>query len=390
MKRTLHFLPALIIALAAWFGFARPAAAATGGDETTPNLRAYDVACAAGVCTLDVPLELAPLPKLGAQIAIDKLENNLTFLPDGTTLALTDTLSVKLPVGDILLRNADLTMTMGEDGAIQQLRGTAEVPLPRLGILENVALTGPVKADVGFERGANLADLNAPLDPDRQYMFIHFGSGLDLTADHVTADGETRTLAIDIPKGQRATLIIDTEEPFAYLAGNLTLRYDEQLAFVGEWLSAADLAGGVPLRHSVGVEFTGAMGENQPLFLRVGGSYSADAGLVGREVEAGVQAGQFVGGVAAHRADAIGGAVHVEIVDDDQLAVLAAMDVQFDAVGALLQGRLEGEKRVFRGGHARPAMGKNLRLSCHDLLTLLRFCRLLPAAETYGVRPRPA
>ncbi|MEZ4581832.1 MAG: hypothetical protein R3A10_09380 [Caldilineaceae bacterium] len=60
---------------------------------------------------------------------------------------------------------------------------------------------------------------------------------------------------------------------FAYLAGNLTLRYDEQLAFVGEWLSAADLAGGVPLRHSVGVEFTGAMGENQPLFL--GGAAAA-------------------------------------------------------------------------------------------------------------------
>ncbi|MCB0071338.1 MAG: hypothetical protein KDE20_07765 [Caldilineaceae bacterium] len=285
MKRTLHFLPALIIALAAWFGFARPAAAAcTGSDEPTPNLRAYDVACAAGVCTLDVPLELAPLPKLGAQIAIDKLENNLTFLPDGTTLDLTDSLSVKLPVGEILLRNADLNMTLGEDGAVEQLRGTAEVPLPRLGILENVALTGPVKADVGFERGANLADLNAPLDPDRQYMFIHFGSGLDLTADHVAADGETRTLAINIPQGQRATLIIDTEEPFAYLAGNLTLRYDEQLAFVGEWLSAADLASGIPLRHSVGVEFTGAMGENQPLFLRVGGSYAADAGLVGRWV----------------------------------------------------------------------------------------------------------
>lgn len=288
MKRILHVLPALMLALVAWFGLAQPAAAATsGGDatDTTDNaLRAYDLACEAGVCTLDLPLELAPLPKLGAQIAIDKLENNLPLLPDGTSLELTDSLTVKLPVGDILLRNADLAVTLGEDGAIEQLRGTAEVPLPRLGILENVALNGPVMADVGFERGANLADLNAPLDPDRQYMFVHFGSGLDLTAEHMTADGDTRQLALNIPQGQRATLIIDTQEPFAYLAGNLTLRYDEQLAFVGEWLSAADLAGGLPLRHSVGVELAGAVGENQPTFLRIGGSYAADAGLVGRWV----------------------------------------------------------------------------------------------------------
>jgi hypothetical protein len=201
MKRIMHVLPALMLALVAWFGLAQPAAAATsggaqttaamsGGDatDTTDNtLRAYDLACEAGVCTLDFPLELAPLPKLGAQIAIDKLENNLPLLPDGTSLELTDSLTVKLPVGDILLRNADLAVTLGEDGAIEQLRGTAEVPLPRLGILENVALNGPVKADVGFERGANLADLNAPLDPDRQYMFVHFGSGLDLTAEHMTA-----------------------------------------------------------------------------------------------------------------------------------------------------------------------------------------------------------
>ncbi|MEZ4581834.1 MAG: hypothetical protein R3A10_09390 [Caldilineaceae bacterium] len=55
------------------------------GDDTTPNLRAYDVACAAGVCTLDVPLNLAPLPKLGAQIAIDKLEKQPDLPPDGTT-----------------------------------------------------------------------------------------------------------------------------------------------------------------------------------------------------------------------------------------------------------------------------------------------------------------
>lgn len=285
MHRTLRFLPALIIALAAWFGFAQQAAAAdTGGHDTNTTLDAYDVACADGVCTLDVPLELAPLPRLGAQIAIDKLEDNLTFLPAGTAIDLTDSLMVKLPVGEILLRNADLTMTLDAAGRMEQLRGTAEVPLPSLGILENVALTGPVKADVGFERGANLAELNAPLLPERQYLFFHFGSGLDLTAEHVAADGEARQLAVSIPQGQRATVIIDTEEPFAYLAGNLTLRYDEQLAFVGEWLSAADLAGGIPLRHSVGVEFAGALGENQPAFLRIGGSYSADAGLMGRWV----------------------------------------------------------------------------------------------------------
>ncbi|MEZ4560292.1 MAG: hypothetical protein R2854_28290 [Caldilineaceae bacterium] len=78
-------------------------------------------------------------------------------------------------------------------------------------------------------------------------------------------------------QGQRATLIIDTEEPFAYLAGNLTLRYDEQLAFV--WLSAADLAGAAfRCATSVG-GIHRRYGRKPALFPRAGGSYAADAGL---------------------------------------------------------------------------------------------------------------
>ena len=292
-------LSVLALTGAIWFGATQTAAAQTATaapvdqQATLPDaavtITDYGLVCAGDACTVEIPVELSALTKAGARFAIDIVQDNLKLLPAGGGIELSDALTVKLPVGDIKLTGADLTLSMADDGTIDQLRGTAELPFPGLGMFENMHLSGPVKADVGFAQGSDLTDLNAPLDPDRDYVFFNFGTGLDMTADHVRADGETTQLRLTVPKGQRATLVVDTQEPFAYLAGNLTLRYDEQLAFVGDWITAVDAAGlatdfasGLPIRHSVGVEWTSAIGENQPAFLRVGGSYAADAGLVGR------------------------------------------------------------------------------------------------------------
>ena len=50
--------------------------------------------------------------------------------------------------------------------------------------------------------------------------------------------------------------------------------------------------------------------------------------------------------MVAHRSRAVGGALQGEIVDDDRLLVGGEVHVQLDAVGALLEGQLEGRDGV--------------------------------------------
>lgn len=278
----------LFLAGLLWLGVTSTASAAAPATEPQPDASEYDaygVTCTTSSCTVDVPVTLSPLSRLGAQFAIRTVQENLNLLPDGASIELNDALTLELPVGDLLLTDADLVLTRTEEGKIQELRGTAQLPLPALGALENLALSGPIKADVGYARGADLAHLHAPLEADRAYVYFNFGSGLEMTVDQSTEDGAIRTIDLTVPKGQRATLVVDTQEPFAYLTGNLSLAYDEQLAVAGDLLNVMDAAGattGIPVRHNVGVEWTTAVGQHQPAFLRLGGSYAADAGLVGR------------------------------------------------------------------------------------------------------------
>ena len=292
MKLWTRILPMLaFVAVLIGLG-ARPASAAEltqTADQDAPNMLAqYGIGCEEGVCTVEVPLDslnLSPLTILGADYAIDVMQENMKVLPDGVSLELEDNLVVNLPLGKIKLVDADLTMTMNDAQEIEQLRGTAQVPFPTLGIFENVTVNSPLRADVGMDYGKNLADLHAPLDAERRYMFINFGAGLAMEAERLTADGDTRQLAISVPKGQQATLIIDTVEPYAYLAGNATLSYDEQLAFVGQLFNAEELAtllDGMPIRHRIGLEVISSVGRGQENFLRLGGNYTMDAGLVGR------------------------------------------------------------------------------------------------------------
>ncbi len=88
----------------------------------------------------------------------------------------------------------------------------------------------PALAEVGLDTGSHLSHLAAPLDPERQYLFFNITSGMDV-AGTVAATGDT--LSLSAPAGQALTLVIDTEEPLVYLAGNVTVNTSAELLLAG-------------------------------------------------------------------------------------------------------------------------------------------------------------
>ncbi len=251
------------------------------------SLEEYGVSCDGDACTVNVSLDrfgISPIAKLGASFAIELAQDNLNFLPENAGIEIEDDLTLKLPIGDLELMDADLVLVLDENGNVERMRGTAQVPFPSVGVLENVDLDAPVKADLGLETGANLAHLNAPLDPERQYLFLDFNSGLVAESNH-RVEGEDHAVRLSVPRGQNATLVIDPREPYAYLSGNVTVSVDDQLAFVGQMIDLGEanvlIPDGLPIRQRIGMQVTSSIGKGAEPFFQAGGAYSVDAGMIG-------------------------------------------------------------------------------------------------------------
>lgn len=292
------------------------------GPGGLPLDNTYHIQCQQGTCTVEAGLEeLSPLARFGAEAALVLLQDQLSFLPEGSSLVLESTeqdpgqdsavsqsLVLRLPVGDIPLRNADLIIELDQEAQLDRLHGTAEVPFPTFGVLEDVQILKPAMAEVGFDQGAALAHLGPSLKPDRQYLYFRFGTGLDLIGDRGdTADGSqpSARFRLTVPSGQNATLIVDPEESFVYLAGNLTFSQNGIMANLSDQLQLPfgvgnDLldtttssefsldVGDLPLERTVSLHASGAYSPDQEdsaasqRFLKLGAGYEVDDGIIGR------------------------------------------------------------------------------------------------------------
>jgi hypothetical protein len=238
------------------------------GLATQPMLAADDpnpapaVACRGDDCTLTIDLDGWQVPLLwryGAPLLVDSLQAQ-GRLPAGTTLAIDDDLTLALPLGDLQLLDANLRVTLNDQQTVESFRGTARVPFPAIGPFENLAGADPLHADVGFDYGANLTAIAAPLDPEARYFFIDFGSGVRLDGAVKDAAGAVQSVSLATPHGQRAVLVIDPLRPLVYLQGQLTLSHIGGLAFIDTALAANGIDApafdfaSLPGRTSVGVE----------------------------------------------------------------------------------------------------------------------------------------
>jgi len=278
MRFTKKLLPAILTAT-----LLIGATGSAAWADTTPPQPAT-LHCADGLCTIETPADkLSPLAKLGATLGWSALRNQPGALPAGASLQIDDQVTLTLPVGELTLPTAQLDVQMGDDNRIARLRGSVETPFPTLGVLSDVRMVQPARAEVGLDTGANLSHLGAPLDAERQYLFFNIASGMDM-AGTVASTGDA--LNLSAPAGQVLTLVIDTAQPLVYLAGNVTVNTSADMLLAGPLLELAQqsplIPDALPLRQRTQLIVSGLAGKNAPDHLTVGGAWALDAGALGR------------------------------------------------------------------------------------------------------------
>ncbi|MDI9549956.1 MAG: hypothetical protein QM346_20370 [Chloroflexota bacterium] len=242
------------------------------------------IECVDGVCTLEVDLGQGTAWLPAGEFRINVNQANLNALPDGAGIEVRNDLVFETPAGEIRLADAKLRLQLDEHNRVDTFAGTAEVPLPSLPLIGKATGQAAAEARVGFERGEALSLADAPLDPGRKYLYFDLASGTALTA----SAGESRAgeLSLAIPQGQRALVVLDPLERFAYIDGHVTLRYNGEMVFLAQLLDPTEtvdlFVGELPLRHRATVHVSGLTGAAlDDLHLELAGRYAVDAGRMG-------------------------------------------------------------------------------------------------------------
>jgi hypothetical protein len=318
-------LPVALIA-SLLLGVGAPSALAAEPAPGIPDR--YQVRCQDDACTLQVDLDrVSELARFGAGLAATLLQSQTSILPEGSSIQVDDALVLTLPTGDLALPNADVTLELGQENRIRRLHGTAEIALPRVGLLGDAQVNGPAMADVGLDLGENLDYLDLPLQAGRQYLVFRLGTGLDIAGQAPGPDGAAAPFELSLPGGQNATLVIDTVEPLVYIAGNITLNHNGPIALVADVFTPGDgvdlSPGDLPIRRQTDLHLSGLLGgDKDQSYVTVGGGYAVDGGAI---------------------SDALG-------VDVAPLTVQGLLTAS--PAGLLLQGRLQAQvqpDRVFAG-----------------------------------------
>ena len=122
-------------------------------------------------------------------------------------------ITLDTPAGRLPLTRADLEFVWASDRSkgLERLSGTIDLPVPSLGALSGFTSTEPVRAAVGYELGADLTDLDAPLLPERRYLVFDFASGNASSAGPVSFSS---------PAGRSGTLVLDPSDPSFFVTGD--------------------------------------------------------------------------------------------------------------------------------------------------------------------------
>ena len=181
---------------------------------------------------------------LVAAVWIATMVNPASAAPEkALPISISEDITLALPWGDLTLTNVALEVALGADGSVERLRGTADMPFPTFGVLDDTRIITPARADVGLELGKNLKGLNLALEPDRQYLFLNVDTAFGMAA---RTPGKASELAFSLEPGQHLALVFDTVEPVAYLDGQITLSLDDQIALLGGILEDTAIGPYVP------------------------------------------------------------------------------------------------------------------------------------------------
>ena len=278
MKSSRKVVPVVLIVMALSAAVVSPTAAAPPAPQTPA------FTCEGGTCRLagDAAGPLGFLRE-GANLALMQLPFETAAVGGAqATLDVKKDITLSLPVGEVTLTNAQLQVEVDEDGKIKRLNGTADMPFPTFGLLDDVRVVTPARADVGLDLGRNLPDTGFELEPDRPYLFFSADTAMGVTG---RTAGQTDEFSLSFAPGQRVTLIIDTVEPVAYLDGHVTLSGLEQIALLGGLLESTPVAAYVPdtlplrerTQFGLSGKFSKDLAESR---LTLSGAYLLDAGIL--------------------------------------------------------------------------------------------------------------
>jgi hypothetical protein len=215
--------------------------------DSDPVTDQAGISCVDGVCSLTLDLDAvdehvsASTLQLASGI-LRAAQSNISSVPSGAGLEVDDHVTLSLPIGSIDMFDADLELERADDGEIERFYGSANVPIPTLGLLGDLHLITPGKATIAYDTGAELEHLGAPLDPEKRYLTIHFGSGSEraVTDPAFSFTGD---------EGQNSLLlIVDPTDRYIHAVGNVMLVDTAQLLTeeVAGALGATGLEGLVP------------------------------------------------------------------------------------------------------------------------------------------------
>jgi hypothetical protein len=319
MKLSRKTVLVLLVVAALSAAVVSPAAAAPGtGQPAAPAL-----ACEGGTCQIAGSTSgLLGALQLGANLALSQVPFETTA--DGGTRATLNAqrdITLSLPIGEIKLANAQLQVEVGTDGKIKRLNGSADMPFPTFGLLNDVHVVNPARADVGLDLGKNLPDVGVPLQPDRPYLFFNANSFLNVAG---RTAGSPDDFSLAFTPGQRLTLVVDTVDPVAYLNGQATLSVTDQIALLGGILESTPLGPYVPntlpLRERTQFGLAGKFNKDlaeSRLTLR--GGYMLDAGFLPAQLGVDAQLVNVLGQLTLSRDGALVDGVLKSAIQPDKV-----------------------------------------------------------------------
>ncbi len=162
---------------------AAPRVVAQQAEQQPAGATSYAVSCQDGVCSIafDLGGDMQSASEVPANmpLKLDLPAGAVPLLSKGAGLEIGDSITVTLPFGSIKMKDGDFSLHLDENGKLDRLHGKSTSIVPSLNLGPNLNIVGPFGAEIGYDYGSTLSGLSTVLDPDKRYLFVHFGSGFE-------------------------------------------------------------------------------------------------------------------------------------------------------------------------------------------------------------------
>jgi len=152
-------------------------------------------------------------PQGAVPVTLRTLASNVSALANGFAIA--GTITVDVP-GNAHVTLAEAKVSLTYDAAkgngLQSFAGVVRLPFPELGFMQGVSVSDPVYAAVGYDIGSALTHVDAPIQPDRKYLYFTFSTGFEAKVGGMT---------VSAANNQSVTMTLDPSDPSFFMRASL-------------------------------------------------------------------------------------------------------------------------------------------------------------------------